>query len=123
MEKWIDVVFASDSVKTEQYRKFTQELKSYIVKKVKPDFDLAKWNEGHFYVSGFLKHRQTGKYVYFSCSDVRFFKGGWYRDLLIRTAEHDSDYTGGSNETSTLPDLNERAKTLVLGKDYKNIER
>jgi hypothetical protein len=48
---------------------------------------------GFYYFSGFFT-APSGQAYYLSCSDVRHFG---YDRLLIRTAKHYKDYTGGSN--------------------------
>ena len=50
-------------------------------------------NYGFYYFSGFLT-APSGQIYYFSCSDTR----GGYNRLLIRTAKHYEDWTGGSNQ-------------------------
>jgi hypothetical protein len=71
------------------------------------------FRRGHFFISGFAENLRTGKLVYFSCSDVRFFPDRWYSDILIRTAESTSDFTGGRNHSCTLETIREVALTLT----------
>ncbi len=49
---------------------------------------------GFYYFSGFFT-APSGQVYYLSCSDVRHFG---YDKLLIRTAKHYKDFTGGSNQ-------------------------
>jgi hypothetical protein len=49
---------------------------------------------GFYYFSGFFTS-ESGQIYYLSCSDVRHFG---YDKLLIRTAKHYKDWTGGSNQ-------------------------
>ncbi len=51
-------------------------------------------NYGFYYWSGFFTS-PSGQIYYLSCSDVRHWE---YNRLLIRTAQHYKDYTGGSND-------------------------
>lgn len=51
-------------------------------------------NYGFYYFSGFFTS-PSGQPYYFSCFDVRHFN---YDRLLIRTAKHYQDYSGGSNQ-------------------------
>ena len=113
IEKWLGYDFESSSGLTEEYSLFAKELKKYIIEKTKNDFDLIGWNRGHFEVSGFLKNKKNSQFVYFSCSDIRYFRNAWYDNLLVRTAENEKDYTGGSNDYIDLPRLNERALYLI----------
>lgn len=47
---------------------------------------------GYYYLSGFFTVED--QYYYFSISDVRHFNDG---EILVRTAKHNKDFTGGSN--------------------------
>lgn len=65
-----------------------------IVKKALKDggFENVSISNGYYYFSGFAT--KNGKVIYFSCSDVRHFKGDRF---LIRKAAHYKDYTGETN--------------------------
>jgi hypothetical protein len=57
---------------------------------------LEAYSVGHFYVSGFFK--LNGQLFYFSISDVRnYSENGHWGSILIRTAQHLKDYSGGTN--------------------------
>jgi hypothetical protein len=79
----------------------SSEFKSFFRKEKKRITDILKekgctnieMGYGFYYFSGFFTS-PTGQAYYFSCSDVRHFP---YNRLLIRTAKHYKDYTGGSN--------------------------
>ena len=64
-------------------------------------------SRGHFYVSGFVRNNTTEKMAYFSISDVRYFPEQWHRNILIRSAQHEKDYTGGDNQSATLENIGE----------------
>jgi len=110
IKDWLDVEFKSSSMPTEQFSLFSREIKK-VLKKTLSDYELASWNRGHFEFSCFFK--KDGKYIYISSSDVRHFKNEWYNKLLIRTAEDDKDYTGGSNNFSTLENIKEMTDSLL----------
>jgi len=112
IEKWVDYQFESSTGRTPEFTQFMFDIRKFIKDNTKQDFELVDISRGHFYFSGFLKNRKTDKFVYFSCSDVRHFPNGWFDDVLIRTAEHDKDYTGGGNNYCKLFDINEKAKQL-----------
>ena len=62
--------------------------------------------------SGFIM--KDGKYVYLSVSDFRW--GGqdhWLNDILIRTAKHNKDYTGGMNHRTNIRDLVSKAESIT----------
>lgn len=113
IDKWLNVEFESSTTKTEQFKTFAREYKACIKKLTSNQFELVGFSVGHFYISGFLKNKDNDKLVYFSCSDVRFFVNGWHDFMLIRTAEHDKDWTGGNNHNVSLERLNEKAEQLT----------
>lgn len=108
--KWTSHQFESSSVKTPEFKQFARDFISDI-KALAEGYELVEKNVGHFYVSGFLK--KDDKVIYFSCSDVRFFKNDWNSYLMIRTAKDVKDYTGGTNHYTTLTHLKASADRLL----------
>jgi hypothetical protein len=93
--------FGSGSVNSDEFntwvRVFKSQLRMELNKIGATDFEV---NKGHFYVSGFF--RVGEQLVYFSISDVR---GSMNPDqMLVRTAEHNKDWTGGHNQYVTIQD-------------------
>ena len=91
--------FISSSQKTEQYktyhRTFKREFKKALTSMGCNDLDIGKPN--HFDVSGFFT-APGGQMWYFSVGDLR-----WNKDqMLIRTAKHNKDWTGGMNRWVSL---------------------
>jgi cell filamentation protein len=84
-----------------------------LKKEIGKDFEIKNYNVGHFYLSMFLEHKNTGKFIYLSSDDVRFSVNGWYNCLLIRTAENEKDYKGGSNNFISFRGLKEKANNLI----------
>lgn len=114
IEKWLDYPFESSSGLTPEYAQFAKEIKDFIKKAIAPDLILINFNRGHFYFSGFLTTPDGTKTVYFSSDDVRWnLCGGWYNSLLIRTAKHAKDYTGGTNNTCKIIDIKQKALQLI----------
>ena len=114
IERWLGYTFESSSSLTPEFAEFRREIKRYIKKSLTDDLELIMpFGSLHFAFSGFIKNKITGRFVYFSCSDVRSWSDGWYNDLLIRTAENEKDYTGGSNNSCKLPELSKKAKELT----------
>ncbi|QST02206.1 hypothetical protein IMZ31_22395 (plasmid) [Pontibacillus sp. ALD_SL1] len=113
LEKWDGVEFVSSTGKTEQFKSFFRSFKSAVKEQAGESFEVVSCSAGHFYVSGFLKHKESGGFVYFSTGDVRGIGSQWATHLLVRTAEHEKDYTGGRNHYSTLMELGENAIRLM----------
>lgn len=111
IEEWLDVQFESSSGLTEEFALFAKQFKKAIAKQMQ-GYEIVKFSRGHFYISSFFKNSTNGKLVYISSDDVRG-SNGWYNSLLIRTAQHDKDYTGGSNNLSPLHNLKEQADRLT----------
>jgi len=111
INKWLDYTFESSSGLTEEFAQFARDFKKELIKVIKPDFELINYSRGHFEISGFLKDKY-GKFIYFSTSDVRYFKNEWFNNILIRTAQHDKDYTGGRNCSTTWQELPTAIKSL-----------
>ena len=115
IEKWLNYKFESSSSLTPEFAQFRKEIKSYIKKQLDKDLELIMpFGTLHFAFSGFIKNKLTGKFVYFSCDDVRYSKNAWHNNLLIRTALNEKDYTGGSNGWCKLPNLSEKTLLLTL---------
>lgn len=111
IDEWLDVQFESSSGLTDQFALFAKQYKKAIVKAM-GDYELVNFSRGHFYMSGFFRSPHAGKLVYFSTDDVRGSKG-WYNNILIRTAQHEKDYTGGRNCFSSLENMRDRADDLT----------
>ena len=111
IEKWVGFEFESSSVATEEWNAFAKDFKKHIKSQLPDGSELLDFHKMHFEVSGFVKRGE--KYVYFSISDVRHFRDEWHNNMLIRTAEHDKDYTGGSNGFTTLTDFKKKVDYLL----------
>ena len=86
--------FESSSGTTQQFKTFYTTFRRELIQILK-ELEATDWtfSMGHFYLSGFFKTKDE-KIFYFSISDVRHFND---KNLLIRTAENFTDYSGGSN--------------------------
>lgn len=109
---WLGYQFESSSVRTPEYAAFERDIKKEL-KKLMTGYELIDWLSGHFEFSSFFKSLKTGRIVYISCSDVRFWPDEWFNNLLIRTAKDEKDYTGGSNDYASLPNLKDKADVLT----------
>lgn len=103
-----DRYFHSGSYNTPEFNKFYNKFKVEFKKLLKgiDGFNKLIISKGHFYLSGFIVINRS--YYYFSISDVRspMVPG----ELLVRTAKHDKDYTGGINNYVMLDNFVEEFK-------------
>ena len=91
--------FGSSSANSPEFNKFYNSFKKVFKKELAninaTDIEFSK---GHFYLSGFF--RVGEQLMYFSISDVRHgfgFNRNDQPEMLIRTVQHNKDYSGGSN--------------------------
>ena len=111
LKKYLDYEFSSGSYTKDDYKSFERKYVNYLKSIAKENgWELVSVNKNHYEFSAFFKYND--KYVYFSISDVRFWQNDWYNKILIRTANHSKDYTGGRNYYTTLPTLNYGIKNL-----------
>lgn len=113
IEKWLGNRFASSTGATPEFNAFTKDFKRTLKKELGNGFELVKWNKGHFYISAFARNLTNQKLAYLSISDVRYFPDSWFDNILIRTAEHEKDYTGGSNHYTKFGDIQKSARFLT----------
>ena len=87
--------FESSCGLTPQFATFAKTFKRELKKELEESVGITEFDfhRGHFVCSGFFKTNDD-RIFYFSQSDVRFFKEN---KLLVRTAKHFKDYTGGKN--------------------------
>ena len=111
LEKFKDWEFSSGGITGEDFRIFSRKFRSFVKKNIPPGAELVKFTRGHYFLSGFIK--KENKFVYFSISDVRYFKNEWAKNILIRTAISDRDYTGGPNDFTTLEDFKKAVKRFL----------
>lgn len=92
---------------------FARLFKACIKKSLPPGATLVNCSSGHYILSGFVQRED--KFVYFSISDVRHFPEKWHKDILVRTAKCETDYTGGSNGYATLETFTDAVNRLLGG--------
>ena len=112
IEVYINRIFESSTHTTPEFKVFASVFKKELVKLLK-GYRLLVFHRGHFDIFAFFENTQSGKVIYISTSDVRHFPDAWYRQLLIRTAQHVKDYTGGGNCYTTLPYIKKAADSLT----------
>ena len=113
IEKWLGFHFQSSSGLTGEFAGFYRDIKKHLTQVLRDDFEIVSFSRGHFEFSGFVKNKESGKLIYFSASDVRFWPDEWHEHLLIRTAQHDKDYTGGTNCYTTIPEIKDSLLDLT----------
>ena len=115
IKKYKNVRFESSSFETPVFAKFASSFRRALRKDVKESpFEVVRLSKGHFEMSGFLRHKETGKFIYLSLPDVRWAIGGtWYDHVLYRLAKDDRDFTGGLNNFAPLSKLLASATKLV----------
>lgn len=104
LEKYLNYEFSSGGYTGEDYKKFERLYINYLKSLSKENgWELVKVNKNHYEFSAFFLCNNN--YIYFNISDVRFWNNNWYNKILIRTAKSDTDYTGGQNLYTSLPNL------------------
>jgi len=96
--------FASSSSLTPEFKSFSTKFKNAITKEINAvGATLVTFNRGHFDCSGFFKF-PDGQHFWFRIGDVRMWNEGdlVFGRMLMRTAAHAKDYTGGKNNFVTL---------------------
>lgn len=95
-------------------KKFGTNYKAAVNTLIKRDgYRIENFSAGYCYVSGFITDGE--RYVYFSTSDFRYFPDEWKNNVLIRSAKHNKDYTGGPNQYTTLEDIHNKARQILEG--------
>lgn len=111
---WKNYRFSSGTTTGNDYKQFQKEMKSDLKKQAKKEhFVVYKFLPNHYEFSAVLKKEDIEKYIYISISDVRFFINEWYNRVLIRTMEHDKDWTGGSNQYCKWTEVGKYANRLA----------
>lgn len=111
--------FESSTEKTKEFTSFATKFKNVIksiLEETNPNCILDSFNVGHFYVSGFIKNQENNKFVYFSISDVRCSSVRHYvlDRILVRTAQHNKDSTGGANNFVELENFKFKLERLLV---------
>jgi hypothetical protein len=97
---------------SEDFKTFARKWHNFLKRMcVANGWQLPEFNTGHYYCSWFVKNGE--KYAYCSFSDVRHFSTAWYKSILYRTAQNESDYTGGANRYSDLQNLENNLRKIL----------
>lgn len=114
LNHWKNRTFSSGSTTGDDYKQFQKELVAHIraIAKAK-NLTVVAVNRGHYYMSAFLTNISGEKTVYLSISDVRHFPDEWHNHMLIRTARDAKDFRGGTNQYTTLEDLDAKLDSML----------
>jgi hypothetical protein len=105
MKKWLNTYFESGTSVTTQFKFFAKNYKAYLKSQLKVvGATVTKFSINHFFLSGFIT-LADGRLVYFTTPDVRYDTDGWYNRILYRNAKSITDFQGGMNRYTTLPEL------------------
>ena len=110
--------FESSTEKTKEFTSFATKFKNVIksiLEETNPNFILDNFSVGHFYVAGFIKNQENNKFVYFSIFDVRCHnvRHDVLDRILVRIAQHNKDFTGGTNNFVELENFKFKLERLL----------
>lgn len=108
--EFINYRFSSNTSIGDDFKSFNTKFKNTIKKSLPENWEIDTWTRGHYYCSGMIKTNE-GKYIYFSISDVRY-SDEWIDNILIRTCQHNRDFTGGPNYYTNI---------ITFGKDIQKL--
>lgn len=113
-KKWIGFDFEREGWsdnhenRNDAYVQFARDFRSDLKTMLKgTGWTVLPYKAGWFDFSGFLYNEEKDRYVYFSISDVRYRQDEWFERVLIRTAKHDKDWTGGGNHFCRFTEIPE----------------
>jgi len=105
-------VFTSGPTADADFRFFAKHYRKFVRTNLPRASTLAEFSIGHYELSGFIQRQD--RFVYFSISDVRHFPGKWIDNILVRTAKHARDYTGGPNNYTNLAGFRDEVDHLLM---------
>lgn len=119
--KWLNHTFSSSTSPLPDYIQFQKEMRKDLRKQAEQNnMVLHSFNKNHYEFTAVLKDKETDNFMYVSISDVRFWKNEWYNHVLIRTMEHEKDWTGGSNHYCNWLEVGVKTREL-LNQYIKNL--
>lgn len=104
LKRYVAYEFSSGPYTGKDYLSFQTKYINYLKTVCKSNnWELVNIGRNHYCFSCFIRNSKQ-QHVYLSISDVRHFSRDWY-ELLIRTAKSEKDYTGGSNNYTSIDNL------------------
>ena len=101
LRPFVNYRFSSGGYIDDDFKSFNTKFRNAIKKLLPNGYEVHTWNRGHYYCSAMIKTPEE-KFIYLSIPDVRYFINEWFQDILIRTAAHEKDWTGGPNHYTNL---------------------
>ena len=118
--KWVGYDFnrngwsTSHENKSDAWTQFVRDTRSDLKAMLKgTGWRVHTFKGNWFTTSGFLYNEELNAWVYISMSDVRHWQDSWWKNLLIRTAEHEKDYTGGRNQYCNFFEIPEKLERIA----------
>ena len=113
LRKYLTHSFSTGCTTGKDYKTFQTKYINYLRSLCRlHGWELVNIGRNHYNFSAFIRN-ESGKHVYLSISDVRFFNSDWYYRILIRTAKSERDYCGGANNYACLTTLSESVQRLL----------
>ena len=113
LRKYLTHSFSTGCTTGKDYKTFQTKYINYLRSLCRlHGWELVNVGRNHYNFSAFIRN-ESGKHVYLSISDVRFFNSDWYYRILIRTAKSERDYCGGANNYACLTTLSESVERLL----------
>ncbi len=122
-DKWKKHEFSTGGIAGKDYLKFQNEMKKDLKRMSEEQgIELKKFTKNHYCFSAVLFHEKTKEYAYVSISDVRFFSNEWFNHVLVRSMQHEKDYTGRTNYFCAWNDVVKEAKNIMT-REYRRKEK
>lgn len=93
------------------YNSFNTKLKNAVRKLLPDGYSIYEWHK-MYYESSCVVCDPWGRFIYLHFSDVRYWVDEWATNVLIRSMEHEKDWTGGPNHRTSLFSLTEDIKRV-----------
>ena len=112
IEKYLNYNFRFSWKNTKEYLEFQTELIKHLKSVFKQNsITILKLNKNTFSFTMFLK--ANDKIIYLSIPDVRYYKNGWFNNILIRLTNSEDDYIGKDNHYTSLDKIIENIYKLI----------
>jgi hypothetical protein len=110
--------FESSTTKTPEFIDWAKKTKKWFAAWCKKNnATLSYWNVNHFEISGMITLNSTGNIWYFNTGDVRF---KMMKSMLVRTAKHLKDWTGGRNQFANYTENFEAEFSKIVADTWIN---